>query len=101
VNVALYFQRRYFVEPAGLGQAIPQPLAKVWWKSESALRMEWPQNSFAVPATAAAGTANSFEPFWGGPLRRITCSQEALYKRVPSPSVMAVMHQRDHGHMAW
>lgn len=29
VNVALYFQRRYFVEPAGLPRAIPQPLVKV------------------------------------------------------------------------
>src|SRR5579859_3779164 len=29
VNVALYFQRRYFAEPAGLAQAIPQPLVKV------------------------------------------------------------------------
>jgi len=29
VNVALYFQRRYFSEPAGLAQAIPHPLVKV------------------------------------------------------------------------
>jgi ACR3 family arsenite transporter len=29
VNVALYFQRRYFAEPARLPQAIPQPLVKV------------------------------------------------------------------------
>lgn len=29
VNVALYFQRRYFAKPAGLPRAIPQPLVKV------------------------------------------------------------------------
>jgi arsenite transporter len=29
VNVALYFQRRYFVEPAALSQAVPEPLVKV------------------------------------------------------------------------
>ena len=29
VNVALYFQRRYFAEPAGSAPAIPQPLVRV------------------------------------------------------------------------